>query len=83
MKKPKRLNESDDHYRAYMFDKLVMILKIFALFGIVGEIAMIINLIINGFGEFSVGNLLIYILPAFVFICSVLILKKLKNIDSK
>lgn len=66
-----------------MFDKLVMILKIFALFGIVGEIAMIINLIINGFGEFSVGNLLIYILPAFVFICSVLILKKLKNIDSK
>ena len=58
-----------------------MILKIFALFGIVGEIAMIINLIINGFGEFDLGKSLIYILPAFVFICSVLILKKLKNLD--
>ncbi len=64
-----------------MLDKLVMILKIFALFGIVGEIAMIINLIINGFGEFDLGKSLIYILPAFVFICSVLILKKLKNLD--
>lgn len=83
MKSPRRLNESDDQYRAYMFDKLVMILKIFALFGIVGEIAMIINLIINGFSEFDLGKLLIYILPAFIFICSVLILKKLKNINSK
>lgn len=81
MKNPRRLNESDDQYRAYILDKLVMILKIFALFGIVGEIAMIINLIINGFGEFDLGKLLIYILPAFVFICSVMILKKLKNLD--
>ncbi len=67
----------------HMLDKLIMIIKIFALYGIVAEIAMIINLIINGFGEFSIGNLLIYVLPAFVFICSVLILKKLKNINSK
>lgn len=80
MKKPRRINDSDDLYKEYMLDKLVFIIKIFAFVGIIGEIVMIINLIINGFGEFSVGNLLIYILPAFVFICSVLILKKLKNL---
>ncbi len=83
MKKPKRIDEIYDGYNMHMLDKLIMIIKIFALYGIVAEIAMIINLIINGFGEFSIGNLLIYVLPAFVFICSVLILKKLKNINSK
>lgn len=83
MKKPKRIDEIYDNYNMHMLDKLIMIIKIFALYGIVAEIAMIINLIINGFGEFSIGNLLIYVLPAFVFIYSVLILKKLKNINSK
>lgn len=83
MKKPRRIDEIYDNYNMHMLDKLIMLLKVFALFGIVGEIALIINLIINGFGEFSIGELLIYILPAFVFICSTLILKKLKNINSK
>ncbi len=83
MKKPRRIDEIYDNYNMHMLDKLIMLLKVFALFGIVGEIALIINLIINGFGEFSIGELLIYILPAFVFICSALILKKLKNINSK
>lgn len=83
MKKPRRIDEIYDNYNMHMLDKLIMLLKVFALFGIVGEIALIINLIINGFGEFSIGELLIYILPAFVFICSALILKKLKNIYSK
>lgn len=81
MKKPRRINESDDRYREHMLKKLIMIIRLFVIFSIIGEIVLIISLIINGFGEFSVGKLLICIFPALVFICSVLILRKLKNID--
>lgn len=64
-----------------MLEKLIMIIRLFVIFSIIGEIVLIISSIINGFGEFSVGRLIIFILPALVFICSVLILRKLKNID--
>lgn len=35
MKKPKRIDEIYDGYNMHMLDKLIMIIKIFALYGIV------------------------------------------------
>lgn len=81
MKNPRRINESNGRFFEHMLEKLIMIMSMFVIFSIIGEILLIISLIINGFGEFSIGKLFICIFPSLVLICSVLILRKLKNID--